>query len=534
MNENLDYERERNRVTRLGRHRSSVVDLRRALLAGALLWTVLLPARPAEAEGSRRSWEGFGRDPQHTALAGVRAQRLDRIRWQTPVDLLPQYTGDDLFIHYGSPLITSGNTVIVPVKTGAAGGFQVEGRRGRDGELLWTQPTDYALPPHGWTPSFSPALSRGRIWIPGGGGVLYTKTALDAPKGGSVQRIVFYGLENYLENPDAYLRAVYINTPITADDRGNIFFGFQVTRSNPLNLRSGIARISPDGSAVWVAAVAAAGDPTMTKVAHNSAPALSNDGGTLYIAVNRGFGSGGSAGYLLALDSRTLVTVDRVRLKDPGTGFDALVYDDGTASSTVGPDGDVYFGVLENPFFYHHARGWLLHFDGELRSKPPNGSFGWDDTASIVPSAIVPSYQGASLYLLVTKYNNYAQVGGDGVNRMAVLDPNDQMMDPISGVPVMREVLTVAGPTPDEDFLAFYPNAVREWCINTAAVDPSTGSVLVNSEDGLLYRWDLTTGALSESIVLTPGIGEAYTPTVIGADGTVYAINNALLFAVGE
>jgi len=497
-------------------------------------WALVLPPCPAGAQDSRRSWDGFGRDPQHTALAGVPTQRLDRIRWQTPVDRMPRYTGTSLLIHYGSPLVTNGNTVIVPVKTGLTGGFEVEGRRGRDGTLLWTESTDYVLPPHRWVPGFSPALSRGRVWIPGGGGVLYARTALDSPKGGSTQRVVFYGLENYLDAPSTYLGAVFINTPITADDRGSLYFGFHVTRPTPLDLRSGVARISPDGSAVWVGAADAAGDPTMTKVAHNSAPALSNDGRTLYVAVNRGPGRGGGPGYLLALDSRTLVTLSKVRLKDPATGLDALVFDDGTASPTVGPDGDVYFGVLENPFYSHRARGWLLHFDPDLRPKPANGGFGWDDTASIVPSAIVPSYQGTSPYLLMTKYNDYAQAGGGGVNRMAVLDPNDQRVDPISGVPVMREVLTVTGPTPDQDFLPFFPNAVREWCINTAAVDPSTRSVLVNSEDGLLYRWDLTTGALSESVVLTAGIGEAYTPTVIGADGTVYAINNAILFAVGE
>jgi hypothetical protein len=33
---------------------------------------------------------------------------------------------------------------------------------------------------------------------------------------------------------------------------------------------------------------------------------------------------------------------------------------------------------------------------------------------------------------------------------------------------------------------------------------------------------------------LTSGLGESYTPTAIGADGTVYAINNAVLFAVGK
>jgi hypothetical protein len=56
--------------------------------------------------------------------------------------------------------------------------------------------------------------------------------------------------------------------------------------------------------------------------------------------------------------------------------------------------------------------------------------------------------------------------------------------------------------------------------------------MLANNEDGVLYRWDLTNNTLSQSIRLTSGLGEAYTPTAIGADGAVYAINNATLFSV--
>ena len=38
----------------------------------------------------------------------------------------------------------------------------------------------------------------------------------------------------------------------------------------------------------------------------------------------------------------------------------------------------------------------------------------------------------------------------------------------------------------------------------------------------------------TQVVTLTAGLGEAYTPTIIGADGTVYAINNATMFAVGR
>ena len=142
---------------------------------------------------------------------------------------------------------------------------------------------------------------------------------------------------------------------------------------------------------------------------------------------------------------------------------------------------------------------------------------------------MIPSYSGSSSYLIMSKYNNYANVGGDGMNKLAVLDPNASETDPITGVTVMNEVRTVLGATPDPDL-----PGVREWCINSGAVDPGTGSVLVNSEDGKLYRWALSANTLSESVTLTSGFGEAYTPTAIGADGTVYAINNAILFAVGQ
>jgi hypothetical protein len=220
-----------------------------------------------------------------------------------------------------------------------------------------------------------------------------------------------------------------------------------------------------------------------------------------------------------------------VRLKDPMSLGDALLFDLGTASPCVGPDGDVFFGVLENPFGANHVRGWMLHYDATLTTTKTPGDFGWDNTASIVPAGAVPSYTGSSNYLIATKYNNYAVGGGDGINKVAVLDPDASQVDPQTGATVMQEVITMPGPTPDP---GGGPLAVKEWCINNIAVDVHTRSAMVNSEDGKLYRWDFTTNTLSQTVTLTAGIGEAYTPTVIGVDGTVYAINDAILFAVGR
>ncbi len=499
-----------------------------AVLAGLVL------ADDALAQSKKRVWAGHARNPQHDALADVATQPLVGIRWQTPVDLLPQYVGTFLLIHYGSPLATRKNTIVVPVKTGATEGFRVEGRRGSDGTLLWTHPSDYLLPPHDWTPSFGPALGKNKLWIPAAGGTLESRTRVDSTSGARVTRVAFYGNDFYADNPDGYDTNVFVNTPLTVDRRGDVYFGFQVTGPNPSGLAGGMAKVSNRGVGTWVTAAAASGDAAMRKVPHGSAPAVTRDGKTVYVAVSDGDGWGTGVGYLLALDAKTLATRFAIRLKDPKIpANDAFLHDSGTASPTIGPDGDVYFGVLENPFPSNHARGWLLHFDRELVPAGAPGAFGWDDTASIVPEHLVPSYLGTSDYLLMTKYNNYAGVGGDGVNRIAVLDPNDTMTDPVSGITVMKEILTVAGPTPDEDFPGS-PGAVREWCINSAVVDPLSGSVLANNEDGMLHRWDLTTGALTEHVALTAGLGQAYTPTIVGPDGTVYAINDAKLFAVGE
>ena len=115
---------------------------------------------------------------------------------------------------------------------------------------------------------------------------------------------------------------------------------------------------------------------------------------------------------------------------------------------------------------------------------------------------------------------------------VAVVDPNDTGVDTETGLTVMKPVITALGVTPDPRFIGTYPNAVREWCINSAAVDVPGKSVVVNSEDGTVYKLDLTTGTLTSHIAVTDGIGEPYTPTIIAKDGTIFAVSKSRIFAI--
>src|SRR5207237_9164444 len=73
-----------------------------------------------------QGWPVYAHDSQHSCLSSVASQKPQFIRWSTPVDLNPQYSGDDLSIHYVSPVITADIAVIVQLTTGATIGFRVD------------------------------------------------------------------------------------------------------------------------------------------------------------------------------------------------------------------------------------------------------------------------------------------------------------------------------------------------------------------------------------------------------------------------
>ncbi len=510
------------------------------------LFTPASSAQIAVAGNSRHGgtpaveWAGFAGNAQHTAVASVPPQPFKRIRWRAKVDRAPVLIYGSLTSDYGSPMITAANTVLVPTRISAKAGYRVIAYSGASGVRRWSLDTDYRSPlvtlPDANPPLPAVLTPSGTLAVAGAGGTVLLRRNANL-RVGSVRRLVFYGAAQWKAHRSVYDKAVQITTPLTAAPDGSVYFGFTVNGATPAHLTSGIAKIDADGRTTWITAAAAAGNRAFTGVAISCAPALSPDGKTLYMTVTSPIsgasGKYGLRGILVGLNASTLRPRFHVFLKDPITGRPALISASSTASPTVGPDGDVYYGVLENPVPSHDDRGWLLHFNATLtRTKIP-GSFGWDNTVSVLPARAVPGYHGTSRYLLVSKYNNYFGVGphGNGHNGMAVLDPRSSQKDPYANVKTMKAVETILSPVhvPGEP-----RGAVYEWCINSAVVDTADDSVIANSEDGMLYRWDLATNTLAEKIHLNKPYSEPYTPTIIGPDGTVYAINNATLYAIGR
>ena len=107
-----------------------------------------------------------------------------------------------------------------------------------------------------------------------------------------------------------------------------------------------------NGDGTFLPATRASGDKTMTKAARYAAPALSHDEHVLYVVVN----NAQAKGYVAALESATLRPLARVKPLDVQTGLDAYVSDSSSATPTVGPDGDVYYGVIDNPYGSNSAR----------------------------------------------------------------------------------------------------------------------------------------------------------------------------------
>ncbi len=496
---------------------------KRCLALTALL-AASIAGRPAQGQPQ---WNGYGGDPQHTADSSVAAQALQTIHWQTVID--GGYTSSyGQYAHYGSPMITSANTVIAPIRT-AAGAWTVEGINGATGSMLWTQPIsgyNNSSINYGWLPAYQPTIAgtgnSTELYYQGAGGTVLERGNLNSAGAVAPTQITLPGYN--ATTAAAFNNYVVINTPLTADSSGNVYYGYTVNSAvagTPAvgGLTSGIAEIHAGTQAVTIQTGYGAAQPA-------SAPAMgvaTATGGSTASDVYFAMANGNLMSFNTA---NSLAAVNSVAV--PG-GFSNL----STASPTIGPDGNVYMGNL-NPDPYY--RGTLYQYSPNLTQTPfqaaTHGGFGWDTTESIVPLSMVPWYHptDGSTYLLFSKYNGYASAGG-GPNYVALLDPNAQQPDTARGGFEMKVVAEVTSPNG------------AEWCINSGVVDPKTDSILVNNEDGHLYSWYLgglgpnigsQYAGLTQAVTLFNGnTTQPYTSTEIGPDGTVYASSLGQLFAVG-
>ena len=260
--------------------------------------------------------------------------------------------------------------MLIPVKTGLLAASASRRASGANGGLVWSADSDYVLPAAQLDAALQPRADAGRrVYAPGRGRqAAGARRCRCAPRGHSAPRLL--RRRAYAAAPATSTRA-YSSTRRSPPIPGNVFFGFHVTGANPAGLVSGIARVAPDGTGIWVGGHVRAADAAIAKPAMNSAPALSIDWQhALCRGQRRAWRPACIRGLLLALDSTTLATRAGVALTRPdrrprgsATTAPRRRWSAPTATSST---------ACWSAFPAHNARGWLLHFDATLsQAKTP-------------------------------------------------------------------------------------------------------------------------------------------------------------------
>ena len=477
-----------------------------------------------------REWPTLGGNNQHTGISPNAAVAcINNLRWNVTIDT----SGDPRNTHYGTPLVTSSGTVIEAIRTTAQGDFLLNAFDGMTGSVIWSFATGKKNYPFAGpvVPQYLPVLDSGvgaaqRIYFAGPGGTVFFRTNPDNASG-TVTQLFPQGEAEYLANKAFYDGQWFINSGLVVDSNDAVIYAVKVS-PNP-GTGSFMVRIDQAGNVITKTVPQLTATPGYVTFPEDFVPAFSNDGTIMYSVVTDGANPSRNA-LILGLSPTTLDQLNdpssgnpmEQYLEDPQfAGVGVNVNDQSTSCPTVGPDDDVYFGALGGIRVGQRINGWLLRFDKHLQMiKSPPGPGGWDDTPTVVPSNLVPSYNGNSAYLMFLKINDYFDFTD---NLLVLVDPNDVGVDPLgSGVPVMKIVLQIGSPTPNP---AVGPFAFREWCINQGALDPTTGLIYVNNEDSKLWAWDINTNTFVGGVLLGEARQESYTPTVIAPDGSIMTIN---------
>jgi outer membrane protein assembly factor BamB len=467
-------------------------------------------------------WGQWGRVQQHSGATGAHGQsptrKLADITFDPFTTQEKAESFGELLIHYQVPLI-DGKRVLLEVKTGKyvscdppgsgvpfpcgpdAWNQQIWNERAytwQNGRLVqaWNFRSDWKPAPNhdgfgGWEPVFHAALINGSVFVPGFGGSIYKLNEAD----GTV--VTHYRPFGAQDDPFKFVAG-----PLTVDHAGNVYYtviALDKTLGWDGDTRgSWLVRITPQGNMGTVkfstlvpdAPTTCDGDPCGSqRPAMNAAPAIANDGKTIYIISRAQFFL--NYAYVVAVNAN-LTPKWHTSLRNQIPGVDGWVTNLSSSTPAVAPDGSILFGALSSSsdrgslFKLSSAGKFLATYD-----------FGWDETPAI--------YAHDGTYSVILKDNFYDTGGPFYITQLdANLVPEWRYQNPSN----------------------------REWCVNAPAVD-ADGTVYANSEDGSAYVINQG-GTLKGKMFLLQAIGSAYTPVAVGKDGKIYAENNGDMFVIGN
>src|SRR5262249_55398804 len=281
-----------------------------------------------------------------------------------------------------------------------------------------------------WEPVFHAALINGSVFVPGFGGSIYKLNETD----GTV--VTHYRPFGAQDDPFKFVAG-----PLTVDHAGNVYYtviALDKTLGWDGDTRgSWLVRITPQGNMGTVkfstlvpdAPTTCDGDPCGSqRPAMNAAPAIANDGKTIYIISRAQFFL--NYAYVVAVNAN-LTPKWHTSLRNQIPGVDGWVTNLSSSTPAVAPDGSILFGALSssgdrgNLFKLSSAGKFLATYD-----------FGWDETPAI--------YAHDGTYSVILKDNFYDTGGPFYITQLdANLVPEWRYQNPSN----------------------------REWCVNAPAVD---------------------------------------------------------------
>jgi outer membrane protein assembly factor BamB len=582
-----------------------------ALTAAVAAIVVFNGVGTAAFGGERASgWPQWGQDPQHRGVAPVVGQPAQAMLASVTYDQLAaaEIAGQQsLTLHYQAPLLR-GDDVWMELRTGTftplapdasnlathwnTQVFGEERLAMEDGQLVerWSFQSDWKPEPQNlaqFEPVFHAVLAASSIYVPGLGGTVFQ---LDAMSGRVRSRIDPFG--------SAIDPSIYVAGPISADDRGNLYYNALQLSSPTTSSGSWLVRIDRHGRTSMVsfgdlvpnAPTVCLGTFSITQLpwppspaafppslpcgiqraALNVAPAIAPDG-TIYtvskadrspeygfvVAVNRDLTPRWAAslrghlddgcGVLLPIAPTAAPAADACR-NGTTVGVDPLtnqppageVTDASSSSPVVMPDGSVLYGA----FGRFNGRGHLMKFgrDGAFQAA---FDFGWDSTP-----AVWQDRRGGEHVVL--KDNHYDLPYCPRSRTLAVArivcvptapEPGpffitqlDVSLQPEWQFQNTNDQLCQRQPDGTVSCTTVPPGGF-ERCVNAPAVD-QRGTVYATSEDGSLYRIEQGhSGVFTQpdgKLFLSGALGAAYTPLAIGEDGQIVTQDLGQLFVVGR